>query len=119
MSSVLGDACRKGVFSVLFGFSTSRRLNGRVELGGLCDYSKGSNRRRSIEIYCKNCNSHLYKYSKGGKGMLVKCLEERIIKDSTKGDLCCATCSTQFARLIRIKGKPAHKIIGGKVYWSR
>lgn len=58
------------------------------------------------------------RYQKRGKGALVKCLEDRIKKDYTNQDLLCPRCGTEFARLVRIKGRRAHKIIGGKVYHS-
>lgn len=51
----------------------------------------------------------------GGKGSLVKCFVERIVEDATEGDLKCPECGTEFARPAMIRGKPANKIIGGKV----
>jgi hypothetical protein len=51
-----------------------------------------------------------------GKGGLVKCYVERITHDYTAGDLTCPQCGTQFAREAVVHGRPAHKIVGGKVY---
>lgn len=55
----------------------------------------------------------------GGKGSLVKCFVERIVDDMTKGDLKCPQCDTEFARPAMIRGKPANKMIGGKVTMSK
>ncbi|MCP3980209.1 MAG: hypothetical protein GY716_12965 [bacterium] len=62
------------------------------------------------------CRELLYRYSKGGTGGLVKCLLERIVEDRTAGDLRCHGCGQEFARLMTISGRPAHKIIQGKVF---
>ena len=72
--------------------------------------------RRTIAIHCSGCRALLYRYAKGGTGGLVKCLVERIVEDRTAGDLRCPDCGQEFARLRTIGGKPAHKIIQGKVY---
>mmetsp|Transcript_1874 Transcript_1874/g.3214 ORF Transcript_1874/g.3214 Transcript_1874/m.3214 type:complete len:86 (-) Transcript_1874:1428-1685(-) len=76
-----------------------------------------SSSRQTIRIFCSGCNSKLYKYKKRGNGSLVKCFVDRVLKDWTKGDMKCHVCSSEFARSAIIKNKPAHKIIGGKVYW--
>jgi ribosomal protein S27E len=72
--------------------------------------------RRTISIRCRKCRTLLYTYRKGGTGALVKCFVERIVDDHTAGDLRCPGCGQQFARERDISGKPAHKIIGGKVF---
>ena len=72
--------------------------------------------RRTIDIHCLKCRTLLYRYSKGGTGGLVKCYLERIIEDRTSGDLCCPRCGQEFARFRMIRGRPAHKIIQGKVF---
>jgi DNA-directed RNA polymerase subunit M/transcription elongation factor TFIIS len=71
---------------------------------------------KTIQIYCTGCNSLLYAYHKAGSGLLVKCYRERIKEDYTRGDLRCPKCGAEFARERMIHGKPAHKIIQGKVY---
>jgi hypothetical protein len=63
----------------------------------------------SVDVYCKQCKTQLFKYRKGGKGSLVKCFKERITKD-------CPNCDTTFARDTLIRGTPAFKMIGGKVF---
>jgi hypothetical protein len=77
---------------------------------------KGAPERRTISIQCMKCRSLLYRYRKGGTGGLVKCFVERIVEDRTDGDLKCPNCKQQFARFKMIGGRPAHKIIQGKVY---
>ena len=72
--------------------------------------------RRTIAIHCSGCRALIYRYRKGGTGGLVKCYVDRIAEDLTAGDLRCPGCGQAFARLIEIAGKPAHKIIGGKVF---
>ena len=72
--------------------------------------------RRTIGIHCTKCRILLYRYRKGGTGALVKCFVERIAEDRTAGDLRCPGCGQEFARERMISGKPAHKIIQGKVF---
>ena len=73
-------------------------------------------KRRTISIHCLGCRTLLYRYKKGGTGGLVKCFVERIVEDRTDGDLKCPGCGREFARLTVIGGRPAHKIIQGKVF---
>ena len=72
--------------------------------------------RRTISIHCGRCRTLLYRYQKGGRGGLVKCFVERIVEDFTHGDLKCPKCGQAFARDRMMGGRPAHKIIQGKVY---
>jgi uncharacterized Zn finger protein (UPF0148 family) len=71
---------------------------------------------RTISILCARCQTVLYKYKKYGTGGLVKCYVERILEDRTNGDLKCPKCGQEFARERMMRGKPAHKIIQGKVF---
>ena len=71
---------------------------------------------KMIKIYCQNCGKLLYKYQKATQGHLVKCYKNRIVKDYTSGDLSCPKCGCLFARETMIYGKPANKIIQGKVF---
>ncbi len=77
---------------------------------------KGDPERRTIGIHCAACRSLLYRYRKGGTGGLVKCFVKRIVEDHTEGDLRCPQCGQEFARERMFSGKPAHKIIQGKVF---
>jgi len=74
---------------------------------------------RVVKVYCSKCKTLLYQYRKEGIGHLVKCYKHRIVKDFTNGDLKCLKCGKQFAREAMIHGKPANKIIQGKVYVRR
>jgi predicted RNA-binding Zn-ribbon protein involved in translation (DUF1610 family) len=78
--------------------------------------SAGPVGQRTISILCARCGVLLYRYHKGGTGGLVKCFLERIAEDHTNGDMKCPHCGQEFARLRTIGGRPAHKIIRGKVF---
>ena len=70
---------------------------------------------KTVQIFCARCKVQLFKYRKGGKGALVKCFKERIVKDYTNEEGICPSCNIQFARSALIRGAPALKIVGGKV----
>ncbi len=78
--------------------------------------SKGPS--KTIDVFCKACNTRLYKYLKGGKGTLVKCFKERISRNYTLIPCICPKCEQTFARDTLVNGTPAYKFIGGKV-WSK
>ena len=71
---------------------------------------------RTISIFCAKCKTLLYKYHKGGRGGLVKCIVERIAEDHTQGDMQCPKCGQKFARFKMYGAQAAHKIIQGKVF---
>jgi hypothetical protein len=73
---------------------------------------------KTIDIFCKGCNTILFKYRKGGKGALVKCFKERISQNFTITACVCPQCEKLFARETLVKGTPAYKIIGGKVWFK-
>ncbi|WP_395373436.1 hypothetical protein [Marinicella sp. W31] len=62
------------------------------------------------------CKTQLFTYRKGGKGSLVKCFKERISKDFTQIPCTCPGCQQVFARDTLVRGTPAFKMIGGKVF---
>ncbi len=70
----------------------------------------------TVDVYCSQCKTQLFKYRKGGKGSLVKCFKERISKDFTKTACECPGCGQTFARDALVRGTPAYKMIGGKVF---
>ncbi|GAA5646868.1 MULTISPECIES: hypothetical protein [Vibrio] len=70
---------------------------------------------KTVNIFCSQCKTQLYKYRKGGKGALVKCFIERIVYDYTKMPCICPGCGLEFARQTLIRGTPAFKMVGGKV----
>lgn len=71
---------------------------------------------KTVEVFCAKCRSVLFKYRKGGKGALVKCFKERIVEDHTKTPCICPSCQIEFARDTLVRGTPAYKMIGGKVF---
>jgi hypothetical protein len=73
---------------------------------------------KTVDIFCSACKSPLYKYRKGGKGALIKCFKERISHDHTHQPGICPSCEQQFARETLIRGLPAFKIIGNKVWFK-
>lgn len=73
---------------------------------------------KTVNIYCRQCNAQLYTYRKGGKGALLKCYKERINLDFTLKPCICPLCEKVFAREVLIKGTPAYKMIGGKVWFK-
>lgn len=77
--------------------------------------AKGKIKTYTIDIRCTKCQVLLYKYRKEGPGSLVKCYVSGILEDNTAGDLKCPNCKTDFARIAMYHGRPAHKIIQGKV----
>lgn len=72
----------------------------------------------NIDVYCSECRTQLYRYRKDEKGHLVKCYRDSILKDFTDAEnpLHCHECGIEFAREAMIHGKPAYKIIQGKVF---
>jgi hypothetical protein len=73
---------------------------------------------KTVDVFCSKCKTQLFKYRKGGKGALVKCFKERISKDYTTQPCHCPGCGFQFARDALVRGTPAYKIIGGKVFFK-
>jgi hypothetical protein len=90
---------------------------------------------QTVSINCSKCTQRLFRYKKknGTKSNLVKCYVERIVEDSA-GVLAlqessgvspeefswqCPECQTQFARSAQIHGRPALKIVGGKVRMTK
>jgi len=71
---------------------------------------------KTVNVYCSQCRAQLFKYRKGGKGGLVKCFKERIVEDFTKTPCTCPQCQLVFARDVLVRGTPAFKMIGGKVF---
>lgn len=71
---------------------------------------------RCVDVFCSRCRTQLYRYRKGGKGSLVKCWEERIAVDYTTAKCVCPKCETKFAKEAMVRGRPAFKIIGDRVY---
>ncbi|GAB0491435.1 hypothetical protein MMPV_002688 [Pyropia vietnamensis] len=71
--------------------------------------------KHTVRVYCAGCRALLYKYHKGGTGSLVKMYLERIAQDETAKPGVCG-CGVTVARPATIHGRPALKVVGGKVY---
>lgn len=82
-------------------------------------------KRRSIEVQCQ-CGLLLARYSKGGKGRLVKMFFERILVDecgvflvqpppALHDELCCPSCLKRIATVQVIRGKFAAKLNQGAI----
>ncbi|WP_068546915.1 hypothetical protein [Thalassotalea crassostreae] len=74
--------------------------------------------QKSVDIQCSSCKARLFKYKKGGKGALIKCFKERIVKDYTVTPCTCPNCQSVFARETLVRGTPAYKIVGNKVSYK-
>ncbi|WP_223788811.1 hypothetical protein [Marinicella meishanensis] len=70
----------------------------------------------TVDVFCSGCKTQLFTYRKGGKGALIKCFKERISKDFTQSPGTCPACDQVFARDTLVRGTPAFKIIGDKVF---
>ena len=70
---------------------------------------------QTVEISCSKCKTRLFKYRKGGKGNLVKCVKERIVTDDCETPCTCPKCGQVFAGDTLVRGTPAYKMVGGKV----
>ena len=79
---------------------------------------------------CQKCDTTLFRYKKknGLKSNLIKCYVERIVEDehglldgwpaAVAGgtrEMQCPKCGSSFARDALIHGRPALKLVGGKV----
>lgn len=91
---------------------------------------------QTVSVNCEKCGERLFRYKKknGTKSNLIKCYVERICEDSAgllasnekeiskeqQGLLWhCPSCNTNFARSALIHGRPALKLVGGKVRMSK
>ncbi|KAL1530710.1 hypothetical protein AB1Y20_001609 [Prymnesium parvum] len=93
---------------------------------------------QTVSVLCAKCDTLLFRYKKknGLKSKLVKCYRERICSDPagllsraaegrggsperTDAAWHCPSCHTQFARDALIHGRPALKLVGGKVRMAK
>jgi hypothetical protein len=88
---------------------------------------------QTVSVNCAKCKERLFRYKKknGTKSNLVKCYVERISEDCV--DILaqapenppddypwqCPSCQTQFARTAMMHGRPALKMVGGKVRMTK
>jgi hypothetical protein len=88
---------------------------------------------QTVSVNCNKCKLRLFRYKKknGTKSNLIKCYIERICEDSAsiledqqeidpEQQLWnCPKCNTNFARSSQIHGRPALKLIGGKIRMTK
>jgi len=67
----------------------------------------------NIDVACAACHRFLFRYAKEGPGHLVKCFTSNITDDQANGLQC--RCGQIYAREVSIGGRPARKIIQGKI----
>ena len=88
---------------------------------------------QTVSVNCNKCKLRLFRYKKknGTKSNLIKCYIERICEDSAsvledqqetdpeQQSWNCPNCNTNFARSSQIHGRPALKLIGGKIRMTK
>jgi hypothetical protein len=92
---------------------------------------------QTVSVNCAKCRTRLFRYKKknGTKSNLVKCYIERISEDcvnliekkrkakddtSVGGDeWFCPTCQSRFGKDSMIHGRPAIKLVGGKIQMTK
>ena len=83
---------------------------------------------QTVSVVCQKCSTTLFRYKKknGLKSSLVKCYIERIVDDplgllaAERGsEMECPKCKSRFARDALIHGRPALKMVGGKVRMTK
>ena len=86
---------------------------------------------QTVSVNCQTCRTKLFRYKKknGTKSNLVKCYIERISEDSVglleahkdndDEHWYCPNCQTKFGRDSMIHGRPAIKMIGGKIRMTK
>eukprot|EP00978_Attheya_sp_CCMP212_P010022 scaffold24007_cov49-Attheya_sp.AAC.1 len=83
---------------------------------------------QTVSVNCSKCQTRLFRYKKknGTKSNLIKCYVERIVEEedrditSNQDDkFHCPKCQTNYARSAMIRGRPALKLVGGKVRMTK
>jgi predicted RNA-binding Zn-ribbon protein involved in translation (DUF1610 family) len=87
---------------------------------------------QTVSVNCSRCGTRLFRYKKknGTKSNLVKCFVERIAEDTAgvlreqqgteeATEYQCPSCGQRFARAAVIRGRPALKLVGGKVRMTK
>jgi hypothetical protein len=115
-------------------YSTSTNLQmGKPKSGSIVDTYQ------TVSVNCKKCRTRLFRYKKknGTKSNLVKCYIERISEDceglvadrqeesksndgsASSTDWICPKCGSRFGRDSLIHGRPAIKLVGGKIQMTK
>ena len=96
---------------------TSVRLLAKPRTRGVENY-------RTVSVVCAKCSELLFRYKKknGLQSNLIKCYIERIVDDphallttEREAEVRCPSCQSGFARDAVIHGRPALKMVGGKI----
>jgi uncharacterized protein YlaI len=88
---------------------------------------------QTVSVNCAKCRTRLFRYKKknGTKSNLVKCYIERIsedcvnlldrkrLKNDDSEDWFCPNCQTRFGKDSMIHGRPAIKLVGGKIQMTK
>ena len=98
---------------------------------------------QTVSVNCSKCKSRLFRYKKknGTKSNLIKCYVERIVDDyfgllneednigidassesnnnNNNNEWFCPNCNSRFARSATMHGRPALKLVGGKVRMTK
>lgn len=127
-------------FSVVRSHAQLRKLQYRVISTSSPTFLSAKPKRGSIvdtyqtvSVNCAKCKERLFRYKKknGTKSNLVKCYVERISEDCVNilaqapenppddYPWQCPSCETQFARTAMMHGRPALKMVGGKVRMTK
>ena len=86
---------------------------------------------QTVSVNCSKCRTRLFRYKKknGTKSNLIKCYIERIVDgdfedvggaEAMEGqEWSCPDCGQRFGRRTLIHGRPAIKLVGGKVRMAK
>lgn len=117
-TSLLSAACYSSTFPL---------LHAKPKKGSIVDSYQ------TVSVNCSKCGERLFRYKKknGTKSNLVKCYVERIADDCAgvleaapevpppDYEWKCPSCETRFARTSMIHGRPALKLVGGKIRMTK
>ncbi len=80
---------------------------------------------RVIKVVCR-CGHPLFKYFKGGRGRLIKCFLDQILKDQAEvisqelgSRPSCPNCGKELGIIRIVRGRPALKINQGTIKETR
>lgn len=111
-----------------FTFSSTSLQMAKPKSGNIVDSYQ------TVSVNCAKCRTRLFRYKKknGTKSNLVKCYIERISEDCVNlvdekkrghhddsDDWICPICQTRFGKDSMIHGRPAIKLVGGKIQMTK
>ena len=135
---VLPSVGSLGLYAPSAGFPALRRTRRSMMMMAKPKSGNVVDNYQTASVNCAKCRQRLFRYKKknGTKSNLVKCYVERICEDSAgilkarediegepsrcnENEWLCPSCDTKFARTSLIHGRPALKIVGGKVRMTK